>query len=104
MVTAGGARCTTISPWRVSRASLCWAATRASAVVAAVVSGPEPRKSTSSPSSVAVTWMSSGLRMRLDRLGDRPGGGKRAIERRRKDRAAVDGDDAGARAARRSRP
>ena len=33
------------------------------------------------------------LAHRLDRLGDRPGGGERAVERRREDRAAVDGDD-----------
>ena len=58
----GVARWATSSPWRVRRARRCAAATRASAAVAAAVSGPEPRTSMSSPASVAVTWMSSGFR------------------------------------------
>ena len=43
------------------RASLCFSAMPASAVVRPEFSGPEPRTSTSMPESVAVTWMSSGL-------------------------------------------
>ncbi len=45
------------------------------------------------PSSVAVTWMSSGLPVRRERFGDRPGGLDRAVERRRQDRTAVDRHD-----------
>jgi len=62
MVTLGNARCATISPCLVSRASPWVSARRASAPVRAEVSGPDPRTSTSRPASVAVTWMSSGLR------------------------------------------
>ena len=60
-VTVGAARCAISSPWRVSRASRCVSARRASAAACCGDSGPEPRTSTSSPPSVAVTWMSSGL-------------------------------------------
>ena len=61
MRTVGATRCTISSPWRVSRASRCVSARRASALVRCGGSGPEPRTSTSSPASVAVTWMSSGF-------------------------------------------
>ena len=53
--------CAINSPWRVNRARFCRAATRASAVINAGGSGPEPRTSMSRPASVAVTAMSSGL-------------------------------------------
>ena len=61
MRTVGGTRCAISSPWRVRRASRCVSAIRASAAVCRRSSGPEPRTSTSSPASVAVTWMSSGF-------------------------------------------
>ena len=65
-------------------------ASRASSLMRAEVSGPDPRTSTSRPASVAVTWMSSGLRSARERLGDGPGGFDRAIERRRQHRAMID--------------
>ena len=72
---------------------MCCSATRASAVVRAGVSGPEPRTSMSRPVSVAVAWMSSGLLRGLEHFGDGPGGGDRAVEAGREDRAAVDRHD-----------
>ena len=63
---------------------------RASFRASTLASSPEPRRSTSSPSRVAVTTMSSGLasplRSRLSR-------GQRAAHLRAEQRAAVDGDD-----------
>ncbi len=66
---------------------------RASLRVSASSSGPGPRRSTSSPSSVAVRAMSSGLPRPLKIAGQRPRGFDRARHARRKQRAGVDRDD-----------
>jgi hypothetical protein len=60
-MTVGVARCATNSPCRVSRASRCAIAIRASSVIREAGRGPEPRTSMSMSDSVAVTWMSSGF-------------------------------------------
>jgi hypothetical protein len=60
MRTVGVARCAIISPWRVSRADVRLGKPRP-ARGALRRQAPEPRTSTSSPASVAVTWMSSGF-------------------------------------------
>ncbi len=52
--TTGGLRMMTSSPWRVSRARLCFSASFDRDVSSAVPSGPDPRTSTSSPLSAAV--------------------------------------------------
>ena len=75
------------------RASLCFSATPASAVVRPAVSGPEPRTSMSMPESVAVTWMSSGLFAGFRISAIAQAAANRAVEAGRQDRAAVDGDD-----------
>ena len=55
--------------------------------------GPEPRTSISRPLLVAVTWMSSGLPIPDQGLGQRPRGFQRARERGIEDRTAVDRHD-----------
>ncbi len=59
---------------RQPRQPCCSATPRQLAVVRVGDSGPEPRTSTSRPASVAVTWMSSGLRcgLRAPRRSPRP--------------------------------
>ena len=66
---------------------------RDSVVIIAGGSGPEPRTSTSRPPLVAVTWMSSGLPILRQGLGQRPGRLQRARQRGIEDRAAVDRHD-----------
>src|SRR5271165_111098 len=59
--TRGGRRSTTTAQWLESRARSSASAVRMSLRVSARSSGPDPRRSTSSPSGVAVTPMSSGF-------------------------------------------
>ena len=59
--TRGGRRSITTAPWLETRARSSGSAVRMSFRVSDSSSGPQPRRSTSRPSSVAVTPMSSGL-------------------------------------------
>ena len=93
IIMVGVARCAISSPCRVSRASLWASARRANHAHPRGVQGAR----------AADVHVDAGVgRGRLDverlfcgseRLGDRPGGGNRAIERGRQHRAAVDPDD-----------
>ena len=93
MRSVGARDCATKSPWRVRRASLCFAATLASDAVMAAVSGPEPRTSTSRPESVAVTWISSGFLVGPNTSAMAQAAGSAPSRILGQDRAAVDGDE-----------
>ena len=95
MVTVGAARCATISPWRVSRASRCLLGDarqrRGRAPPSAVPSRARRRRGRSrsrSPGCRAACACARCVSAIAQAAGDR------AVERRRQDRAAVDGDDA----------
>ena len=91
IATVGAARCTIISPWRVSRASRCVSASRASAPCAPAAGRSRARRHRARHRSPSPGCRAASPA--AQRLGKRPRGGNRAVQRWRQHRASVDRDD-----------
>ena len=95
----GAARCAIISPWRVSRASRCAVGKPRQRAVRVGVQRARAAHVDIEPAVGRGHLDVERLARGLQRLGDRPGGRDRAVERGREHRAAIDRRRSDARAA-----